>query len=153
MNTDFGSEAVATLLKAMEDRRGKFVVIVAGYDTEMAQFLDSNSGLRSRFSQHISFPGYNGQACVRIFDTMCTKAGYTLTTRAQAALQQNMHRLAAARLRGWANARSVRALLDAAVDAQAVRLSGAAALDRETLSLLTTEDITAAFAAKWPAAT
>ena len=151
---DFGSEAVATLLKAMEDRRGKFVVIVAGYDTEMAQFLDSNSGLRSRFSQHISFPTYDGPACVRIFDTMCTKAGYTLTTRAQAALQQNMYRVAAARPPGWANARSVRGLLDAAASAQAGRLSGAsAALDREALSLLTTEDITAAFAAKWPGLT
>jgi SpoVK/Ycf46/Vps4 family AAA+-type ATPase len=150
---DFGAEAVATLLKAMEDRRGKFVVIVAGYDTEMEQFLDSNSGLQSRFSQHISFPAYDGPACVRIFDTMCAKAGYHLDAPAQAALQQNMHRLAGARPRGWANARSVRVLLDAAVDAQAVRLSGAAALDRDTLSLLTAEDITAAFAAKWPGLT
>jgi hypothetical protein len=90
---------------------------------------------------------------VRIFDTMCTKAGYTLTTRAQAALQQNMYRVAATRPPGWANARSVRGLLDAAASAQAGRLSGAAALDRDTLSLLTAEDITEAFAAKWPGLT
>ena len=81
MNTNFGPEAVATLLKAMEDRRGQFVVIAAGYDTEMARFLDSNSGLRSRFSQHISFPAYDGAACVRIFNTMCG-GGYHLDTAA-----------------------------------------------------------------------
>jgi SpoVK/Ycf46/Vps4 family AAA+-type ATPase len=149
--SDFGSEAVATLLKAMEDRRGQFVVVAAGYDTEMQQFLDSNSGLRSRFSHHLEFPSYDGPACVAIFDAMCGKAGYHLDEPAHDVLKPKMHRLAAARPSGWANARSVRGLLDAAVNAQAVRLAGVSTLDHETLSLLTAEDLNTAFTAKWPA--
>lgn len=62
-----------------------------------------------------------------------------------------MYRMAAARRRGWVNARTVRGLLDAAVSAQSGRLSAASsALDRETLSLLNAEDVAAAFAGKWP---
>lgn len=148
---DFGPEAVATLLKAMEDRRGEFVVIVAGYEREMQRFLDSNSGLRSRFAQTVEFTGYDAHACVRIFVGMAATAGYHLDAAAQTTVTQLLSRLASAQPKGWANARSVRRLLDESVTAQADRLAtSGVALDADTLSLLTAEDVRSGFAQAWP---
>ena len=64
---DYGQEAVDTLLKAMEDHRDDFIVIVAGYPELMAQFVDSNPGLRSRFNKYINFEDYNVDQLTLIF--------------------------------------------------------------------------------------
>ena len=64
---DFGQEAVDTLLKAMEDHRDDFIVIVAGYPDLMEQFLSSNPGLRSSFNKFITFEDYTGDALMSIF--------------------------------------------------------------------------------------
>jgi SpoVK/Ycf46/Vps4 family AAA+-type ATPase len=68
---DFGHEAVATLLKAMEDRRGEFAVIVAGYTNEMRDFIGSNPGLQSRFSTTIEFLNYSPLELLAVFDKVC----------------------------------------------------------------------------------
>lgn len=68
---DFGDEAIATLVKMMEDNRNDLAVIVAGYEREMEYFIESNSGLRSRFQRYVNFPDYSADELTEIFSIMC----------------------------------------------------------------------------------
>ncbi len=77
-DSDFGAEAVATLVKAMEDDRQHFAVIVAGYETKMAEFIQSNPGLKSRFTSTITFSDYSPQELTRIFEGLAKSAGIRL---------------------------------------------------------------------------
>lgn len=150
---DFGQEAVATLLKAMEDRRGDFAVIAAGYPREMDRFLDSNSGLRSRFNRTLTLDHYDPEALTEIAKAMAEESDYTWDPKALDLLRQVLTRMAGARRPGWANARTVRGLLVSTVGAQADRLSDADAggdLDPESLSTLTEKDLRAAVMADQP---
>lgn len=150
-SNDFGSEAVDVLLKRMEDERDAFCVIVAGYPREMERFLESNTGLRSRFAQTMTFPHYDAKALRTIFDRMAAKADYTVDAEGQGLLGAALSQIAAAPPAGWANARSLRALLSAMVDAQSERLAHAANLDDEDLGLLTAEDARSALTKLFPA--
>ena len=100
---DFGSEAINTLVKAMEDHRDDLVLIVAGYPDEMEVFIRSNPGLSSRFRTTITFDDYSDDELVAIFASMCKDADFTpapeCTTRLRARLQE------AVRDRGFGNAR------------------------------------------------
>ena len=70
---DFGAEAIAVLLKEMEDQRGNFAVIAAGYTKEMDEFVKSNPGLNSRFSTVIEFPDYSADELITVFKGLCAK--------------------------------------------------------------------------------
>jgi len=72
---DFGSEAVATLVKEMEDHREELAVIVAGYTDEMSNFIAMNSGLRSRFQRFIEFPDYPDEDLIEIFKGLADHHG------------------------------------------------------------------------------
>ncbi len=150
-SNDFGSEAVDVLLKRMEDERDSFCVIVAGYPREMERFLESNTGLRSRFAQTMTFPNYSASALETIFKKMAANADYTVDPRGQHLLAASLTRLADAPPQGWANARSLRALLSAMVDAQSERLAHARDLGSEDLGLLSAEDVRAALEKLFPA--
>lgn len=150
---DFGQESVATLLKAMEDKRGDFAVIAAGYPREMDKFLDSNSGLRSRFNRTLMLDHYGPEALAEIAKAMAKESDYTWDPKALDLLGQVLTRMAGARRPGWANARTVRGLLVSTVGAQADRLSAADAdedLGPESLSTLTEQDLRAAVMADQP---
>src|SRR3954469_7922466 len=75
---DFGDEAIETILKRLEDHRHRLVVIVAGYPRLMQQFLDSNPGLRSRFSREITFPDYSTGELLEITETFARDNEYVL---------------------------------------------------------------------------
>jgi stage V sporulation protein K len=140
---DFGAEAVETLLKRMEDYRHRLVVIVAGYPRPMERFLDSNPGLRSRFSREIVFPDYSGGELVEITRRFADENGYALEPAAEATLTRTFD--ATTRGEAFGNARYARTLFEQALNAQAVRLAGR--LDEvgpEELMGLTAEDFTAA---------
>ncbi len=143
---DFGAEAVAMLVKRMEDDRGKFVVICAGYPAEMDRFLASNTGLQSRFARTVTFPDYDAASLTEILMTMAAAADYELTDVAREAARAALTRLAARPPKGWANARSVRRLLDAAIDATVERLDKTGDTDPDAISTLTANDLHAAVA-------
>ena len=81
---DFGREAIDQIVKLMEDRRDRIVLVVAGYTGEMATFLDANPGLRSRFPTTIEFPDYTTDELVRIIVSLGEKEHYRLTDDARA---------------------------------------------------------------------
>jgi stage V sporulation protein K len=144
---DFGAEAIETLLKRMEDYRHRLVVIVAGYPRLMNRFLDSNPGLRSRFSREITFPDYSTDELLAITAKFLVENEYTLGEGAAETLRRIL--AAPERSEGFGNARFARTLFEQALNAQALRLArveGAelADLDRDELMTLRSEDFLAA---------
>ena len=141
---DFGPEAVETLLKRMEDYRHRLVVIVAGYPAPMHRFLNSNPGLRSRFSREIVFPDYTTNELLAITSEFATRNQYTLTREALTQLESVFDRVE--RNEGFGNARFARTLFEQALNAQALRLAGTAGetmatLDPSELVTLTSADV------------
>jgi Holliday junction resolvasome RuvABC ATP-dependent DNA helicase subunit len=117
---DFGMEAIDTLVKMVEDHRDDIVVICAGYPEEMATFVDSNPGLRSRFPKTIEFPDYSTDELLQIFEGQAKKGGYEPTKPALAAVRAWLD--AQPRDKGFGNGRLVRNLFEAAIAAQAHRI-------------------------------
>jgi SpoVK/Ycf46/Vps4 family AAA+-type ATPase len=141
---DFGREAIETLLKLMEDNRGDLVVIAAGYSDRMHSFLESNPGLRSRFSKVIEFPDYSADELDTIFARLAADEGYTLGAGADEAMKTLLKSHCDCRTENFGNARLVRNLFEDALTAQANRLSAIKPdPTREQLCTLLAEDIPA----------
>jgi stage V sporulation protein K len=138
---DFGDEAIETLLKRMEDNRHRLVVIVAGYPRLMRRFLESNPGLRSRFSREISFPDYATDELVAIFGRFAAESEYALGEGAEETLRAIFG--GAERDERFGNARFARTLFEQALNAQALRLGAGdvESLDHAALMQLTPEDL------------
>lgn len=139
--TDYGAEAIATLLKRMEDDRDRLIVILAGYTTEMQQFIDSNPGLQSRFNRYIFFPDYNADELMGIFLSMLHKYDYTLTSEADATYRQLFIRAVEEKDRNFGNARFVRNIFDKTIENQANRLAPMAQLTEERLKEIVEADV------------
>ena len=144
---DFGSEAIETLLKRMEDYRHRLIVIVAGYPRLMNRFLDSNPGLRSRFAREIVFPDYSTDELVLITGKFLRENEYRLADGAE----ETLRRILATPVHGegFGNARFARTLFEQALNAQALRLAQVqgtelASLERDELMRLRSEDLLAA---------
>ena len=142
---DYGSEAIATLLKRMEDNRDNLVVIVAGYKDEMKRFVDSNPGLRSRFTRFIDFPDYTGEELYKIYLMRSNKYGYKLDADADALLQEQLNKAVEHKNRYFGNGRYVRNLFESCVTHQATRLSAISNPSVEQLQQLTKEDVEKAY--------
>ncbi|HPF07774.1 MAG TPA: AAA family ATPase [Spirochaetota bacterium] len=120
---DFGKEAVDTLLKRMEDDKGKFIVIAAGYQNEMARFLNSNPGLPSRFPKTIEFEDYKPDELVSIFEGMAASKKMTMSAEFQNKMKSALIQIYDNRDRNFANGRTVRNLFEAALQRQANRVA------------------------------
>lgn len=121
IGNDFGSEAVATLVKLMEDHREDVVVIVAGYPEDMGRFIGSNPGLSSRFARTLMFDDYTSDELVAIVEYQAREHQYEVTTDARAELTQMFERLP--REQGFGNGRSARQVFQQMTERQAHRLA------------------------------
>lgn len=127
----FGLEAIDTLVKGMEDHRDELVVILAGYTKEMEEFLQSNSGLRSRFPNKIEFPDYTGAELLAITKLTAKGKGYKLTQECDGPLLAYYDRKQVENAAENGNGRLARNTLEAAILNQGRRLAAEpeAALD------------------------
>ena len=137
---DYGAEAIDTLLKAMEDHRDDFIVIVAGYPALMDNFLNSNPGLESRFNKFIYFDDYDAKELYKIFKLMCEDASLALDEPAKEYAKQYFEKMYETRSNNFANGRSVRNFFEEVLTAQANRLAKKENITDEELNTLTYED-------------
>lgn len=142
---DFGQEAIDTLLKRMEDSRDRLIVVVAGYPKEMERFVNSNPGLRSRFSRFIEFPDYTPHELCRILALMCRRNGLRLDPGLRERLIGLLYAHHAGRDAHFGNARLVRNCFEGMITAQASRLVEGPSPDAAALTLLVAQDL------EWPA--
>jgi SpoVK/Ycf46/Vps4 family AAA+-type ATPase len=113
LGSDYGAEAVDTLVPEMENRRGRLVVIAAGYSPDMERFLSANPGLASRFTEHVAFPGYTGDELLTIVEGMAAAEGFTLDPTAGSAARGWFGARRERDGAGFGNARAARDLLAA----------------------------------------
>ena len=140
-SNDFGQEAIDTLLKAMEDHRKDFVVIVAGYTNEMNEFIESNPGLRSRFNKYIEFPDYSLSELQEIFLNMCKQYDYVLTDEATMIMKEKLSSMLKNKGNNFANARDVRNYFENVITRQASRVANSNISDRTSMTTITEADM------------
>ena len=139
--SDFGQEAIDTVLKAMEDNREDLVVIVAGYTDLMEKFINSNPGLKSRFNKYICFDDYSAEELIAIFEMNCKKYNYKLTPEAKEAVEAVIREHEANKGENFANARDVRNLFETIITNQASRVAAMEDPTDEDLMTILPQDL------------
>ncbi|MDR1960592.1 MAG: AAA family ATPase [Planctomycetaceae bacterium] len=138
---DYGREVIDTLLKRMEDHRGRLIVIVAGYPALMQGFITSNPGLESRFTRQIHFADYSVLEMCRIFEKYCIENEYYLTSAARAYVCLLLTQAFEQRDERFGNARFVRNTYEKTVIQLASRLAREEKYDRDSLARIEGSDI------------
>ena len=146
---DFGPEAIATLIRKMEDHRDRLIVILAGYETEMERLLASNPGLKSRFKTKIDFPDYEPAELYAIFEHIAAERAYVLSSEASKKAKALFSQMHAGRGEEFGNGRSVRNAFERTVMNQARRLASGKRPNRKQLQLITAQDIPALTELSW----
>ena len=139
----YGKEAIDTLMKRMEDDRGKFVVIAAGYKDKMEEFMAINPGLASRFTHKLQIDDYNEDELLAIFKSMAQREQYTLSQTAEFKALDKIYRMVVNKNESWGNAREMRNLLDATIQRLSMRVSQLKPeeVTKETYQIILPEDI------------
>ena len=139
---DFGHEATDTLMKRMEDDRGKFVVVVAGYENKMNEWMSTNQGLSSRFTHHIHIDDYNVGELYELFCLYAKKEQLTLTKEASDIAEQFIQQIWQNRSTDFANGRTIRKFFDAVVRKKNSRVIALQEKERtkDILTTITSED-------------
>jgi stage V sporulation protein K len=119
---DFGKEAIDTLVKAMEDHKNQFILILAGYCDEMDFFLQTNPGLPSRFPIQVDFSDYTIDQLIQISELMAKDRDYILMPQAILKLRQHISQEKTEGLHAFSNARYVRNMIEKSIRNHAVRL-------------------------------
>jgi len=143
-SNDFGSEAIDTILDRMEDDRGKFIIIAAGYENEMSQFINANPGLQSRFTKHIMFEDYTLEEMIQIFTYLAENKGISLDENVYDVLEVKLSSIITNKDKNFANGRTVRNIFESALQNQALRMSKLMEDNQDISSIvnnLTKEDI------------
>ncbi len=135
-NDSFGLECIDTLVKAMEDNRDNLIVILAGYTKEMKVFLESNSGLQSRFPNQIEFKDYTGEELYKIAVINAKKAGYIIDDSVKDRLINYFNKVQATDSIRSGNGRLSRNIVEKAIIKQSSRILK----DNGQLDLLLNED-------------
>ena len=139
----YGKEAIDTLMKRMEDDRGKFVVIAAGYKDKMEEFLMMNPGLASRFTHKLHIDDYNEDELLAIYKQMAQKESYTLSQTAEFKALDTIYKMVVSKDESWGNAREMRNLLDSTIQKLSLRVSQMPPdqVTKETYQIILPEDI------------
>lgn len=140
---DFGVEAIDTLITQMEDRRGEFVVIAAGYPTKMLDFIKSNPGLKDRFAYTFDFEDYRPEELLEIFRRRIESEGFTVARETEALVAEEFRGLYANRTETFSNGRLVRNLVERITVSHAQRIARTPYEERskEMLSEITAADV------------
>jgi hypothetical protein len=139
--SDFGAEAIDTLLKLMEDHRDDFVVIVAGYTGPMERFLEGNPGLKSRFNKYLVFEDYLPNQLLQIFRGFCSQSDYALSPTAEVKLLEVLEKAYANRDGTFGNARFARNTFEKAIANLASRIMKLEKPERTSFELIEPDDI------------
>ena len=140
-DSGYGKEAIATLLKRMEDDRDHLVVILAGYTNEMREMLELNPGVKSRINRYIEFPDYTNEELCAIFRMQAKKNQYTLSPELEEQLEKAMAKWTRHRDKQFGNGRFVRNLFEKAVEQQALRVAEMENVTAEQLAMLEPQDL------------
>lgn len=141
LKADYGYEAIDTLVPMMEDYRDRLIIIFAGYTREMEQFINANSGIKSRVAYTIDFPDYNGEEMHQIFLDMCRKDQYVYSAEISKTIQKFFIELYENRGLNFGNGRDVRNFYEAMVRQQSKRIMRDNITQRQALMTFTLEDI------------
>lgn len=140
-SNDFGQEAIDTLLKRMEDDRERLIVIIAGYEDRIKQFIESNPGLESRFNRYIHFEDYTPSNLMDIMMMNIRKSQYVITERAERKVYLEISKAVKNKDEKFGNARFVRNLFEKIIQKQADRVCTISSPSKDELMLIEECDI------------